>query len=106
MPSPRLRRGEVWQVDLGLAAKSRPALVLGVPTESSHQICTFVPHTTSPVGSEFEVKIAVSFLREGAFDAQGVGTVPTVKFQRKLGALSASQIRQVEDALLLWLEIE
>ena len=27
------RRGEVWLVDLGLAAKTRPAVVLSVPTE-------------------------------------------------------------------------
>ena len=106
MPSARPRRGEVWQVDLGLVAKSQPALVLGVPTEKTHQIYTFIPHTTSPLGTEFEVKIAVRFLKEGAFDAQGIGTVPSVKFQRRLGELTAAQIRQVEDALLAWLEIE
>jgi mRNA interferase MazF len=79
---------------------------LGVPTESAHQVFTFVPHTTSPVGSEFEVKLAISFLREGVFDAQGIATVPAVRFQRKLGVLSAAQIRQIEDAVLLWLEID
>jgi mRNA interferase MazF len=103
---PRPKRGEVWQVDLGLAAKSRPAIILGVPLETTHQIYTYVPHTTSPLGTEFEVKFELSFLREGAFDAQGISTVPGVKFQRKLGMLTASQIRQIEDAVLAWLEIE
>ena len=67
---------------------------------------TFIPHTTSPIESEFEARIVVPFLHEGVFDAQGIGTVPVVRFQRKLGALIALQIRQVEDALLHWLEIE
>jgi mRNA interferase MazF len=103
---PRPKRGEVWQVDLGLAAKSRPAVILGVPDETARQIYTFVPHTTSLLGTEFEVKFTLPFLREGAFDVQGIGTVPSVKFQRKLGILTAPQIRQIEDAVLAWLEIE
>jgi mRNA interferase MazF len=103
---PRPKRGEVWQVDLGLAAKSRPAVILGVPPEATHQIYTYVPHTTSPLGTEFEVKFDLKFLQEGVFDAQGISTVPGVKFQRKLGMLTTPQIRQIEDAVLAWLEIE
>jgi mRNA interferase MazF len=103
---PRPKRGEVWQVDLGMAAKSRPAVILGVPGDGMHQICTYVPHTTSPLGTEFEIKLDLRFLREGVFDAQGISTVPGVKFQRKLGMLTAPQIRQIEDAVLAWLEIE
>ena len=103
---PRPKRGEVWQVDLGMAAKSRPAVILGVPDDTMRQIYTFVPHTTSLWGTEFEVKIDLKFLQEGAFDAQGISTVPGVKFQRKLGVLTSPQIRQVEDAVLVWLEIE
>ena len=89
-----------------MAAKSRPAVILGVPDDRMHQIYTYVPHTTSPVGTEFEVKFDLRFLREGVFDAQGISTVPGVKFQRKLGMLTGSQIRQIEDAVLAWLEIE
>ena len=100
------KRGEVWQVDLGMVAKSRPALILGVPHDGTHQIYTYVPHTTSPIGTEFEVKFDLKFLREGVFDAQGISTVSGVKFQRKLGILTAPQIRQIEDAVLSWLEIE
>jgi mRNA interferase MazF len=102
----RPKRGEVWQVDLGLAAKSRPAFILGVPLATTHQVYTYVPHTTSPLGTEFEVKLDLKFLREGVFDAQGISTVPGVKFQRKLGLLTEPQIRQIEDAVLAWLEIE
>ena len=39
-------RGEVWLVDLGLAAKVRPALVLSVPVdETDRALTTGIPHT-------------------------------------------------------------
>ena len=47
MTSPR--RGEVWLVDLGMAAKVRPALVISIPAEDTDRaLVTLVPHTTSP----------------------------------------------------------
>ena len=42
------RRGEVWLVDLGLAAKVRPGLVLSVPVEDRDRaLVTLVSRTTS-----------------------------------------------------------
>jgi mRNA interferase MazF len=74
------RRGEVWLVDLGLAAKIRPCLVLSVPaTEADRSLVTVVPHTTSLRGTRFEVAVSVPFLRAGGFDAQGIVTVLTVR---------------------------
>src|SRR5260221_8386530 len=68
MTSPR--RGEVWLVDLGMAAKVRPALVISIPAEGADgALVTLVPHTTSPRQSRFEVAVSVSFLRVGVFDA-------------------------------------
>ena len=53
-------RGEVWLVDLGMAAKVRPALVVSVPAEDiDRALVTLVPHTTSPRQSRFEVAAAV-----------------------------------------------
>jgi mRNA interferase MazF len=55
------RRGEVWLVDLGLAAKIRPCLVLSVPTaEADRSLVTVVPHTTSLRGTRFEVAVSVT----------------------------------------------
>ena len=69
MPSPD--RGEVWIVDLGLAAKIRPCLVLSIPTEPQDRaLVTLVAHTTSPRGSRFEVAVEARFLKPGVFDAQ------------------------------------
>ena len=71
MTSPR--RGEVWLVDLGMAAKVRPALVISIPAEDTDRaLVTLVPHTTSPRQSRFEAAVSVSFLRVGVFDAQNL----------------------------------
>ena len=79
-------RGEVWLVDLGLAAKTRPCVVLSVPAtgQNDRVLVTLVTHTTSPRGSEYEVPLAVRFLKPGAFDAQNLVTVPHAKLVRKL----------------------
>ncbi len=56
------RRGEVWMVDLGMAAKVRPCLVISIGAlEQDRALATLVPHTTSARNSRFEVKLNVSF---------------------------------------------
>jgi mRNA interferase MazF len=99
-------RGEVYMVDLGLAAKVRPCLVLSIPLESSDRsLVTVVPHTTALRQSRFEVVVPVRFLKPGAFDAQGIVTVPTVRLMNRLGILTADQLRSVEKAVCAWLGI-
>lgn len=86
MPIPQ--RGEVWLVDLGIAAKIRPALVINVPLDPQDRVLvTLVPHTTSLHGTRFEVAIPKKFLSPGAFDAQGIVTVASARLLRKLGQL-------------------
>jgi mRNA interferase MazF len=106
MPAPRANRGEVWQVDLGLAAKPRPVVILALPGHDDRQIFTYVPHTTQPRGTDFEISIPTRFLEEGVFDAQGISTISTHKLMRKLGMLTDEQLTRIEDAVLRWLEIE
>src|SRR3989442_632242 len=85
---PSADRGSVWIVDLGMAAKVRPCLVLSVPTDPQDRVLvTVVAHTTSIAGTRFEVDVKAAFLKPGAFDAQQVLTVPQVKLVRKLGDL-------------------
>ena len=93
-------------VDLGLAAKVRPCLVLSVPIgESDRSLVTLIPHTTSLRQSRFEVAVSVRFLRPGAFDAQGIVTVPTVRLMNRLGTLSTEQIQAVATGVCSWLGI-
>jgi mRNA interferase MazF len=94
-------------VDLGLAAKVRPCLVLSVPpADEDRALTALVPHTTSLRGTRFECSIPVGFLKPGAFDTQGLVTVPHVKLLRRLGVLRVEQLSEVEAAVCRWLGIQ
>jgi mRNA interferase MazF len=101
-------RADVWLVDLGMVAKVRPCLVLSVPADDDNDrvLTTIVPHTTSTRDSRFEVRSSVRFLKPGAFDAQNIVTIPTVKLIRRLGTLPQDQMTGVEGAVKLWLGFE
>jgi mRNA interferase MazF len=97
-------RGEIWLVDLGMAAKVRPGLVISVPaSEADRALVTIVPHTTSPRQSRFEAAVSVPFLRTGVFDAQSLVTIPHAKLVRSLGRLTAKQLLSVEAVVRSWL---
>ena len=50
------KRGEVWWIDLGYAAKTCPCLVLSIEAEDTDRaLTTVVAHTTSVRGTRFEV---------------------------------------------------
>ena len=100
-------RGAVYLVDLGLAAKVRPCLILSVPLdESDRSLVTIIPHTTAVRQSRFEIVVPARFLRPGAFDAQGIVTVPTVRLMNQLGMLTTEQLGSVERGMCAWLGIK
>jgi mRNA interferase MazF len=97
-------RGEVWLVDLGLAAKVRPCLVISISAnEQDRALVTLIPHTTSTRDSRFEVSVKVRFLKVGAFDVQNLVTIPHAKLIRRLGTLTSEQLKLIEDKVRLWL---
>ena len=97
-------RGTVWLIDLGLAAKVRPCLVLSVAAENQDRaLITVVPHTTSLRGSRFETAVPKSFLKAGAFDPQGLVTISPPRLIRRLGRLEPSEMAIVEGAVKRWL---
>jgi mRNA interferase MazF len=96
----------VWIVDLGLAAKVRPAVVLSVPpNDTERALVTLVPHTTSLRATRFEVATKVAFLKPGAFDAQGLVTVPFARLVRPIGNLKPHELAEVERIVCSWLGI-
>ena len=98
------RRAEVWLCDCGMVEKVRPVLILSVPfADTDRALLTVVFHSTTLRGSQFEVKVQVPFLKDGAFVAQSVATYPTVRAIRKLGALNPAQLADVEAAVFKWL---
>jgi mRNA interferase MazF len=101
---PQARRGEIWLVDLGLAQKIRPGLVLSIGYgDNERAIVTYVPRTTSVRGTRFEVPHEAKGFEKGAFDVQGIGSIPSIKLVRCLGSIDTMQLSKVECAIQVWL---
>ena len=55
---PSANRGEVWQVNLGMVAKARPAVIISIPfRDDERALYAIVPHTTALRGGRFEVPV-------------------------------------------------
>ncbi len=101
-PAPR----DVWLVDLGLAAKVRPCLILSdYPADNELALIVVVPHTRALRGNSWEFRCPKPFLDEGAFHLQQVQPVSLPKFQRKLGELSSTEFEAVGAALVRLLHL-
>jgi mRNA interferase MazF len=88
MPNPR--RGEIWLIDLGVIQKMRPCVILSIDyLDHERAVVTYVPRTTHMRQTRFEVPHSAPGFEAGAFDAQGIGSIPVVKVQRRLAILEA-----------------
>ena len=95
-------RGEIWQIDFGIAAKVRPALLLtGEPADDHLDLFTVLLHTTALRGHRWELGIPKPFLQPGAFHLQQVQTISGAKLMRRLGVLTPAEMLKVDDALRL-----
>jgi len=100
----RAQRGEVWLVDLGMVAKTRPVLILSVAyNDQERALVTFIPRTTNVRGTRFEVPHHGRGYDTGAFDAQGIATVPAAQLIRRLGAIDGPTLTQIETSVKRWL---
>ena len=96
----RAERGEVWQIDFGIAAKVRPALLLtSEPEDDALDLFTVLLHTTALRGNRWELAIEKPFLKQGAFHLQQVQSISGAKLMRRLGTLSATEMARVDEAL-------
>lgn len=101
---PKARRGELWMADLGFVAKVRPVLIISTAYQDEERaVATYVLRTTSVRGTRYEVPHSSRGMPEGAFDAQGIGSIPDVKLERRLGAVDEATLAKVEDAVRSWL---
>ena len=100
---PNAKRGEVWLVDLGMAAKVRPAVIISVEfLDHERALYGVMPNTTAVRGTRFEAVVTVPWLERGAFDAQGIRNVPRAVLMRRLGSLSGDQMTLVEATVRSW----
>jgi mRNA interferase MazF len=97
---PRTLPGEIWRVDLGLAAKIRPALVLSeFPKDDELALVLIIPHTTAIRGNRWEVQLPKPFLRPGVFHLQQLQPVPISRLEVRLGCLTTDEFQILKRAL-------
>src|SRR5260370_29161569 len=94
--------GEVWFADFGLAAKTRPVVVVSrLDPDAPRALVLCVPLTTQNRMSRYEVSLPrLPFLdRDSVANVQGLASIPTVRLERKLGRLPAAVMTKLKAAL-------
>lgn len=103
------RPGEVWLADLGMAAKTRPVVVVSrFDTDPPRALVLYVPLTPQDRGSEYEVVLPeLPFLKlEGVANVQGLGSLALTRLERRLGTLPPEVFARIKDALRFALELD
>lgn len=101
--------GEIWLADLGLAAKTRPVLLVSrYDPDPPRAMITYIPLTTQYRQSPYEVVLPkLRFLNQDSYaNVQGIGSMPKVRLERRLGKLSDNVMRQIKNAILFALDLE
>ena len=94
--------GEVWLADLGMAAKTRPVLVLAYPTgDDARSLVVVAPLTSQIRGMRGEIPLGKPrwLPKTSAVNIQGLASFDRNHLARRLGALSSAQMGIVKDAL-------
>jgi len=102
------RPGEVWLADLGLAAKTRPVVVVSRDDpDLSRALILYVPLTTQNRRSPYEVvRPRLSFLApDSVTNVQGLGSLPTMRLERRPGTLPDTVMVQIKRALAFALDL-
>jgi mRNA interferase MazF len=98
------KAGEVWMVDMGIAGKVRPAVVvLDERVTVERVLIVHVPVTSQNRGTALEVSLGhIRFLTtESTANIQAIGSLPKTRFERKLGVLPAADMEKIREALRL-----
>ena len=96
------RPGEVWLADLGLAAKTRPVVIVSrYDPDAPRALVIYVPVTTQNRGSKYEVELPkLPFLREiSVANVQGIASLTANRLERKIGEVSADVLQRIREAL-------
>jgi mRNA interferase MazF len=96
------RHGEVWLVDMGMVAKTRPAIVLMSDTaEITRSLIIHVPITRQNRGTDLEVSLGhLPFLDpQSVANVQGIGSLPSIRFEKRRGHLPEAELKAVKAAL-------
>jgi mRNA interferase MazF len=99
---PSFERGDVVIVDLGMAAKVRPCVVVSVgQPDRQRNMSVVVPMTTEIRGGECEIRFPrPAWLRqESVVNVLGIAGVDNVKIERRISAFPADKMLEIESVL-------
>lgn len=102
------QNGEIWLADLGLAAKTRPVVIVSRhDIDPPRALVLYVPLTTQNRNSAYEVPLPrLSFLdRASVANVQGLGSIPIVRLERKIGRVPGETMERLKDALAFALDL-
>jgi len=93
-------------VDLGLAAKVRPCLILSDhPADDELALVIIIPHTTAIRGNWWELALAKPFLKPSAFHLQQIQPISLARLERKLVSLTPNELQRVKTMLVRLLKL-
>jgi mRNA interferase MazF len=98
-----LRRGDVHLVDLGMAAKTRPCVVISIPkADSQRNMSVIAPLTTEIRQGETEIPFEKPawLLDRSAISLIGMGGVDNARIGRLIGHLPDTIMEKVDHGLL------
>ena len=102
------QHGEVWLADLGLAPKTRPVIIVSrYDPDPPRALILYVPLTTQNRQSRYEVVLPkLPFIdSDSVANVQGLGSLPRIRFERKLGKLPEEVMGKIKGALLFALDL-
>jgi mRNA interferase MazF len=97
------RHGEVGLVDMGMAAKTRPAVVhIADNLDAPRSLIIHTPITRQNRGNELEVPLGhLPFLDpESVANVQAIGSLPSVRFEKRIGLVPETDLKKVKAAPL------
>jgi mRNA interferase MazF len=101
--------GEIWLADLGLAAKTRPVLIISRrDTDPPRDLVIYAPLTTQNRGSRYEVELPkLRFLtKDSTVNIQGIGSISTVRLERKLGEIPEATLQESKRVIVFALNLD
>ena len=101
--------GQVYLVNLGMAAKTRPMLVVSRRDDDAPcALSVCAPMTTSTRDSEYEVSIGKpKFLHEMSYvNVQGLQAIQHHELKRMIGRLSDADLQNVMNAIKWLFDID
>lgn len=99
----KLKTGEVWLADLGWAGKTRPVVIISRDdSDPPRALYIYIPLTRQNRESRYEVPLGhIPWLaNESVANAQGIGSLPPIRFKKRIGLLPKEDLLKIKSALI------